>query len=371
VWSSDCARGLTSREAIASVVDALLDATTSAQGGKNKALFLAATHDSLAPLAGRLITGGADVEALRPGDGYTPLCIACKHGNVAMVERLIGAARADMVCVDDGFTPLHIAAQGGHAGFVSVLIETVGVALNAALTDGELAGCTPLFVAAQENRLDVFKMLIAAGADVNMAGDDGDTPLFVAAYCGHAGVVYVLIDTPGVDLNAALTDADMVDVTPSFVAAENNRLDVLKLLIAAGADVNKACAIDGYTHLLVAAQNGNAGCVPVLLEAAGVDPNVAATDGCTPLYIAAQGNRLDVVTLLIAAGADVDKAADDDYTPLQMAAQNGHSDDVGLLIAAGANVHAATTDSDTALSFALAQGHAEVVQKLRAAGSSE
>jgi hypothetical protein len=60
------------------VVDALLDTTTHV--GKNLALRLAAAHDSLAPLAGRLIAGGAEVDAADPGDGAPqPLKHARKH----------------------------------------------------------------------------------------------------------------------------------------------------------------------------------------------------------------------------------------------------------------------------------------------------
>ena len=134
-------------QATARVMDALLDTTTSAQAGKNKALCLGVAHDNLAPLAGRLIAGGAEVDAARPGDGYTPLCIACFHGNVVMVERLIAA--------------------GGR--------------VNNASTDGS----TPSFIAAQDFRLDVLKMRIVAGADVNMACVDGCTPLHAAAQNGH------------------------------------------------------------------------------------------------------------------------------------------------------------------------------------------
>jgi cytohesin len=340
-----CARFDAEREATSQastrVVDALLSTTTSAQAGKNKALRLAAAHDSLAPLAVRLLAGGAEVDAARPSDGYTPLCIACKHGNVVMVERLIAA--------------------GSRVNNVN---------------NASTAGSTPSYIAAHDYQLDVLKLLIAAGADVNKArANYGSTPLHIAAQIGHAGVVSVLIETASVDLNAAMTDDKLAGVTPLFLAAQNNRLDAVTLLIAAGADDNKASVDDGYTPLHMAAQEGHAGVVLALIETAGVDLNAALIGGVlagiTPLLLAAQDNRLDVVTLLIGAGADVNKAGDDDgCTSLHMAAQKGHADAVDLLIAAGANVNATRADGATALSITLRHGHAEVVQKLRAAGAN-
>jgi ankyrin repeat protein len=171
-------------EATTSAVDALLDTTISAQAGKNKALRLAAAHDNLAPVAGRLIAGGAEVDAARPGDGFTPLCIASKHGNVVMVERLIAAGSR----VNNASTP----------------------------------GSTSLFLAAQNDRHDVLKLLLAAGADVNKArGVNGYTPLHTAALNGHAGVVWALLETAGVELNAAITDGKCAGDTPLYYAAQS------------------------------------------------------------------------------------------------------------------------------------------------------
>ncbi len=91
------AEGEATSQASTRVVDALLSTTTSAQAGKNNALLLAAAHDSLAPLAGRLIAGGAEVDAARPSSGSTPLYIACDHGNVVMVARLIESTMRPLV----------------------------------------------------------------------------------------------------------------------------------------------------------------------------------------------------------------------------------------------------------------------------------
>jgi ankyrin repeat protein len=397
-----CARFDVEREATSQATARMVEATTSA-------LRLAAAHDNLAPLAGLLIAGGAEVDAPRPGDGFTPLCIASEHGNVVMVERLIApGSRVNNACTDGytplfvaaehngldvlklliargadvnlacdyGFTLLHAAAENGHAGVVSALLETAGVELNAAISDGEFAGDTPLYYAALKNRLDMLKLLIAAGANVNKARVNGYTPLHVAAQHGHAGVVSVLLETADMKINAALTDDRYADVAPSFLAANENQLDVLKLLVAAGADVNMVRVSDGCNPKFIAARKGHVGVVSVLIETPGVDLNAAITDGAcaddTPLFIAAQKNRLDVLKMLIAAEADVNIARDvSGCTPLFIAAQKGHAGVVDLLIAAGANVNATRgTNGTTALKIALAKGHAEVAQKLRAAGAT-
>ena len=73
-----------------------------------------------------------------------------------------------------------------------------------------------------------------------------------------------------------------------------------------------------------------------VLIAAGADVNKADWDGETPLYRAACNNNEAVVKALIAAGADVNKADDDGETPLWYAARNGHEAVVKVLIAAGA-----------------------------------
>ena len=69
------------------------------------------------------------------------------------------------------------------------------------------------------------------------------------------------------------------------MAAWNGHEAVVKALIEAGADVNKA-RDDGWTPLYTAASNGHEAVVKALIEA-GADVNKADNDGKTPLYMAA------------------------------------------------------------------------------------
>ena len=102
------------------------------------------------------------------------------------------------------------------------------------------------------------------------------------------------------------------------------RMLALRLLLEAGADMDKARTDTRWTPLFMAAQNGHVEVVRCLVEA-GADKDKADVDGWTPLWVAALHGNVEMVRCLVEAGADKDKARTDIMTtPLLMAAQNGH-----------------------------------------------
>ena len=164
--------------------------------------------------------------------------------------------------------------------------------------------------------------------------------LLWAAEHGHQAVVKVLI--------AACADVKKTDNdgrTPLWVAAEHDHEAVVKVLIAAGADVKKTDN-DGRTPLWVAACYGHQAVVKVLI-AAGTDKNKVDNVGRTPLWVAAEHGREAVVKVLIAAGADVNKADNVGDSPLWVAVCHRHEAVVKVLIAAGADVKKADNDRFT------------------------
>ena len=120
------------------------------------------------------------------------------------------------------------------------------------------------------------------------------------------------------------------------IAAEIGHEAIVRALIEAGADVNKAINNDiGVTPLHVAAHNGHETVVRALIEA-GADVNQTSNECATPLYVAAHEGNETVVRALIGLGADVNKAVNDGMTPLFIAAQNGHEAIFQILRDAGA-----------------------------------
>ena len=83
-----------------------------------------------------------------------------------------------------GNMPLAKAAKNGNAGLVKLFLEH-----KAPVNARNLEASTALFIAAEEERRAVAELLLAAGADPNLAGRSGISPIGAAAYTGNAGFV--------------------------------------------------------------------------------------------------------------------------------------------------------------------------------------
>jgi ankyrin repeat protein len=161
---------------------------------------------------------------------------------------------------------------------------------------------------------------------VSSRNENGVTPLLLALQEGHMEVAKLLL-AKGAEINAKDSDDD--DKTPLHWAAQHDHIDVAKLLLANHADVN-AKDVGGYTPLLWAAQKNYLDMAGLLL-AGGAEVNAKANDGMTALHLAAIFGYKDLAILLLANKAEVNAMADQGITPLHIAAIRGRTDLVELL----------------------------------------
>ncbi|KAL3153955.1 hypothetical protein ABBQ32_013515 [Trebouxia sp. C0010 RCD-2024] len=151
----------------------------------------------------------------------------------------------------------------------------------------------------------------------------------------------------------------MQGCTPLYLAAQGGHIDVLKLLLASGANaVGKS--VGGRTPLAAAA---TAETVHELLSS-GADIADKDQDGSTPLHAAAAWGHLDVLKALIEHGARVHTINLKGYTPLHMAALLGHLDAVKALLKStpdGAFVDAKDSE-DRLLQSSIRKGSVALVQ---------
>jgi len=167
------------------------------------------------------------------------------------------------------------------------LLLKAGADPNAALPGGE----TPLMTAARTGAAEAVKALLSHGARIDGKDDRrGQTALMWAAAEGHAAIVQDLVEG-GADVRLRLASG----FTPLLFAVRAGRIDAVRVLLRAGADVNEAVPVEGRrrgyggrlppagaTPLLIAVTNAHYELAAVLLDE-GANPN-ADLPGYTVLH---------------------------------------------------------------------------------------
>ena len=265
-------------------------ATANARDEAGDTALMRAALYADAETMGVLIENGADVR-MRGQDGTAPL-LRTTHDLDKMrllLER--GAQVDDMVMIATASVP------GAHSALE--LLFAHGGRSRAAPS-----AYTALMAAAGTGDLESVTCLLDHGADVKAQTPSGFTALIAAALSGNAKVVASLLER-GANPNALCRLEREILQTPAGVAASMGHADCLKLLMAAGADVNVQGGPFNHNALLGAAITPNQETVQLLLAKA----DVKATDwsGSTALDWAARRGETEIVKMLREAGADQSK----------------------------------------------------------------
>jgi len=212
------------------------------------AFYYACEHGHL-ETAKFLVEEGADLNSEIRGedkiyDGTTPIFVASMFGHVDVAKWFVEEKHVNVNSGSsgDGRTPLYAAAGQGRLAVVRYLLEEGTADVNKPDNDGgeggrgakrradnfsvrnegltfsrstSLIAETPLFRACMESHFQVVKCLLSK-VDVDKAGFNGVTPLYISSGHGHLDIVKLLAEEGNADVDKGLTDG----ATPFFLACQ-------------------------------------------------------------------------------------------------------------------------------------------------------
>ena len=361
----------------ASMVDALLNAGADAKTlttADGETVLMTAARAGNVDVVRLLLERGADVNAREQYKGQTALMWAAAERHPAVVKLLLergadwkvrsfdretkipklSAASSITPIPRGGFPALAFAAREGDIESARVMLEK-GVDINY----GDVDNTTALVVAIMNKQYTFAKFLIERGADVNIAGSYGRTPL------------YAIADMRNEDYSA-LPNRKTEDPLPT--------IDVLKALLdrhanvdatltaflpgRSGMDFGDATLGEGTTPLMRAARAGDTAAIRLLLDA-GADAKRTTKDGNTALMFAAgvgyrdkntrgaERDALESVKIFVSAGFDVRQRNSREETALHGAADRGADTIVQYLADHGAELNVKSKQGFTPLDVAM------------------
>jgi ankyrin len=297
-----------------------------------------------------LLDRGADVDArtivTKPRGEYVPARAGGASGTGIIRQRALPTA-------DGGMTPLLFAVRDGNAAMVRLLLSHRA---DINLSSGNHT--TPLVIALLNGQVGIATELFERGADPNLADDYHRAALFAAIDLRNFNHErYSDLPTDGRDplpLIAALLDRG---------ANPNNRTDTVPVHGLMQFDASWV-NFDGQTPFVRAALSGDIEVMRMLL-AHGADPNIATTQGTTALMAAAginwipaqtfshsEADYLEAVKLCLQKGAEVNASNSLGLTAMHGAANRGWAPIIQILAEHGAQLDVKDSAGRTPMTFA-------------------
>ena len=189
---------------------------------------------------------------------------------------------------------------------------------EAAMTDAT----RDLLAAAAVGDETAARSALEEGADIEVHGSGGMTPLVAATKANHVATARVLIEA-GADVNAK----DDIQDSAYLYAGARGHDEILRLTLEHGADLTSTNRFGG-TALIPAAERGLLSTIGILLDA-GVDPNHVNDLNWTALHEAivlgdGSPTYVEVVRTLLDGGADASIPDGDGVLPVDLAAARGY-----------------------------------------------
>ncbi|KAI0184788.1 ankyrin repeat-containing domain protein [Xylaria flabelliformis] len=293
-------------------------------------------------------------------NGMTPLCIACKYNHVGIMRLLLEAGANAQHKTRHGQFPLELCVESVPQGLPDQsLRQLLEYHPRINLSQRDDKGNTALHKIDTLTPLAITKLLVNAGADLNTANHKGYTALMVALEAGNIEVSRYLF-------SKAVSLSGTSNISPGLLhrAAFGANLDLIKMVIEAGADVNEIDPRTGetplYTHLT---GSPSIPIVQYLVDTCKADINLASGDLRYPIIQACSLSNLEIIRFLVEAGADVNVKDCAGRSPVHLFYYTG-SNEVDILVDHGADLEATDKLGRTPLHYAAAVGDEKDVEEL-------
>ncbi|XP_055620117.1 protein phosphatase 1 regulatory subunit 16A isoform X4 [Toxorhynchites rutilus septentrionalis] len=234
------------------------------------------------------------------------------------------------ITFEDSVVLLEAAARNDIAEVAKLLQK--GVTPDATNMDG----LTALHQCCIDDNAEMLNLLLDFGANVNAQDSERWTPLHAAATCGHLNLVKILI-ARGANLLSVNADGNMpYDICDDeealdYIEAEMSKRGVTQELI----DETRAAT---ETQMLKDLQD---------IAAQGGDLEVPDSQGATPLHIASANGYTRAVEFLLEQHVSTDAVDHDLWTPVHAAACWGHLEVLEMLAQSGADLNAKNKNDET------------------------
>jgi ankyrin repeat protein len=217
-----------------------------------------------------LLKAKADPNAKTP-DGESCLTMAVESRKPKVVQALIVSGANVKEVMPSGDSPALTAAQDGMPESFEIIkiLGKAGAEMNASN-----AAYTPLVYAIEQGNVELVKTLLESGANPNAKTQSGRTPL--SAALGNKEIFQALLDAKA-DPNAKNGSGE----TPLAEAIYNDQIDLVKMLLAAGADTKQA-GPDGKTALEYAQLHYRTDIIALLSQATNTEPGTATAQAAAP-----------------------------------------------------------------------------------------
>eukprot|EP01147_Barroeca_monosierra_P002707 gene2707-8117_t len=265
----------------------------------------------------------SDVSDIPDMNGRTALIVGAMLGSEDIVDMLAKSEKSNVYAKDNmGRNAVHYAAYFGHTRILNTLLEA-----GCPVHETDYSERTAIFYAAEAGQAECMHVLIEHGADLSFRDEEGRTLLHWACISGNMDAVQILLTCPEVEVDARDTSLR----TPLHFVVFVDHVDIILLLIQAGADVNAQDSM-GIAPLHWAASRELFQMTQILLGYGAVT-NVSEyhEERLTPLdYALVTGNE-DIVKLLRSYGAVTAEQLKDHAAKLLQAWWKGHQSRISLL----------------------------------------